>query len=103
MGPYERRASEEKMSGVSSFVFARRWFRSLPPIESLEQATVITMTVANVSLIFSASFSFTCKPFVIITGFPSVEFVLFLRFEIKCTYLLHTISLVSCLIYSYCH
>ena len=58
MGRYERerRASEEKMSGVWEgtardqtprfralslfFFFARRWFRSLPPIESLEQANV---------------------------------------------------------------
>ena len=45
-GSVERRASEEKNEGdpplprslAPSFVFARRWFRSLPPIERLEQA-----------------------------------------------------------------
>ena len=58
MGPYERRASEEKMSGVwegtadppllrslaPSFVFARRWFRSLPLIGQPGTGYIVTFT-----------------------------------------------------------
>ena len=62
MGRYERerRASEEKMSGVWEgtrfralsllFFFARRWFRSLPPIESLEQASCVEEVLPKLSL-----------------------------------------------------